>query len=178
VICFLLRGRMLAAICFVAVALLGEGMAGAEAPQIIWASEPVRPDETLVLAGEGFTSESVVELSEEVDESGAWKTLTPVAMTRESLKVVLPKKGSQKIWACRVRNGDRVSPVEWLNEPTAWWWCGDAGQTVTPGGWLRVFGLSMDMKGENVLTLTPRSGKPVSLKPKEVTAYALAFVTF
>jgi len=172
---FLLRGGVVAGVCFTAVAVFSEGVSGAEAPQIIWASEPVRPDETLVLAGEGFTSDSVVELSEKGDASGKWKALTPVAVTREALKVVLPKKGSQKIWACRVRNGDRVSPVEWLNEPTAWWWLGDAGQSVTPGGWLRIFGLSMDMKGENVLTLTPHSGKPVSLKPKEVTAYALAF---
>ena len=50
-----LRGRTLVGVCLVAVAALG-----ADAPRIIWASQPVRPDETLVLAGEGFTAESVV----------------------------------------------------------------------------------------------------------------------
>ena len=32
-------------------------------PQIIWATDPVRPGETLVLTGDGFTGNSVVEVS-------------------------------------------------------------------------------------------------------------------
>ena len=45
------------------------------APQIIWASDPVRPGETLVVMGEGFTSNSVVELNDP-STPGAWAALT------------------------------------------------------------------------------------------------------
>ena len=32
-----------------------------------------------------------------------------------------------------------------VNKPDIWWWQGDAGNTSTPGGWLRAFGRSVSV---------------------------------
>ena len=72
------------------------------APQVIWASEPVRPDETLMVMGEGFTGNSVVELGLRTDSSnpGAkeWTELRPIQASKRSLKVVVPKEWPLNMW--------------------------------------------------------------------------------
>ena len=57
------------------------------------------------------------------------------------------------IWACRVRRGETLSEPVILNAPEPWWWNGDSGQTASPGGWLRVFGKSLNFGGASQAVL-------------------------
>ena len=102
----------------------------AEPPQIVWASDPVRPDEVVLVQGEGFTAGCTVELSRLGDQT--WETIRPLQSSPQSLKFVVPKNWPMGIWACRVRSGDAVSETVVLNAPDPWWWNGDAGSTATP----------------------------------------------
>ena len=149
------------------------------APQVIWVSEPVRPDETLMVMGEGFTSNSVVELGLPTDsakpEVKEWTALRPIQASERSLKVVVPKAWPLNVWACRVREGRAVSSVGFLNEPEVWWWNGDGGEFATPGGWLRVFGKSLNFGGKSAMRLRAGDGRSVELVPRESSCYELAF---
>ncbi len=144
-----------------------------ETPHIVWASDPVRPGETVMLIGEGFTSNSVVELS----ESGSgqpWQALSQEQSGGRSFKAAVPKGVPQNVWACRVRQGDQVSPVEWLNEPVVWWCNGDGGETATPGGWLRVFGKSLNFGGRSRVRLRDGAGQNSELSPHASSCYELS----
>ncbi len=145
-----------------------------EAPQIIWASDPIRPGETVLLTGEGFTSNSVVELSE-TGAAESWAALEVLQVSAQSLKAIVPESRPLSVWACRVREGERVSKTEWLNEPAVWWWNGDAGEAATPGGWLRVFGKCLTFGGASRAVLQAASGPAVALSPQAASGYALLF---
>lgn len=149
--------------------------AASAAPKIAWASDPVRPGEIVVLIGDGFTSNSVVELSE--GGSGQpWTTLELIRAGGQSLKAVVPNKAPLNVWACRVRQGDQVSSTEWLNEPVVWWWNGDGGEFATPGGWLRVFGKSLNFGGKSRARLRAANGSSIELLPSESSCYGLMLV--
>ena len=163
--------------------LLVEGLSGLVAvaanndvsPQIVWASDPVRPGETLVVMGEGFRSNSVVELADS-PEAKTWTTLQPLQATEQSLKALVPKDLKLNTWACRVRHDNVVSAVEWVNEPDIWWLRGDNGNTsATPGGWLRLFGKSLCFGKDARAVLQSTGGKMFTLTPQESNGYALHF---
>lgn len=155
------------------VALLASCGAADEAG-VFWASDPVRPGEVLLLTGEGFTSNSVVELSD-TGAAEPWTALTVLQLGAQSLKAVVPDNRPLNVWECRVRNGDRVSKTEALNEPVAWWWNGDGGEFATPGGWVRVFGKSLHFGTSSAGALQDAAGKSVTLQPRTSTCYELAF---
>lgn len=172
------------------LALLGPPPAAAAeaSPQITWASSPVRPGEALLLQGEPFDAACAVELAaiastpaEEPaapppDEGLDWKAVPLLQARPQSLKALVPQDWPQGIWACRVRRGDAVSPSVWLNAPDPWWWNGDAGETATPGGWIRVFGncLQAAPPGQGLLR-APGGGRDISLPATAADAFALRF---
>jgi len=169
-----LRGvRFIGLFPLLAASFLLDGLADV-APQIVWASDPVRPGEALIVMGEGFTSNSVVELGEPAS-AAAWTALNPVQASGQSLKVVVPGTCPLSVWACRVREKDRVSPVEALNEPVVWWWNGNGGDSATPGGWVRVFGKSLHFGGTSAGVMLDAAGRSWTLKPRTSTCYELTF---
>lgn len=143
-------------------------------PQIVWTSTPVWPGETVVLMGEGFTSNSVVELGLK-GSAQTWTALQPMQTSGRCLKVVVPKEWPLSVWSCRVRQGDQVSPTDVLNDPAVWWWNGDGGDSATPGGWLRVFGKSLHFGGASAGAVLDHAGQSVTLSPRSSTCYELAF---
>ena len=149
-------------------------------PTIIWASSPVRPDETLVIAGDSLASDagpSVVELAA-LDNgpaglppagpeselpatpasipSTAWQPQPLLRVDAESVAAVIPAAWPQGLWACRVKRGDAASAPIVLNAPVVWWMQGDAGEMATPGGSVRVFGHSFRF---------PEAAEPATVKP-------------
>ena len=155
--------------------LLASGKTGEGIPQIVWASDPVRPGETLVVMGEGFSSNCVVELADRVDAQ-KWTALQSLQATPQSLKALLPQALKMDTWACRVRDGGTVSAVEWVNEPEIWWWRGDSGNaSATPGGWLRVFGKNLCFSKEARAVLQAAGGKAFTLTPQGTSNYAATF---
>jgi hypothetical protein len=165
-------------LALLSLAVVARSAAGAP-PQIVWASDPIRPDETLVVIGEGFSSNSVVELGVCVDAAKPdvkeWTALQPMQASERALKVLVPKGWPQNMWACRVREAHEVSRVETLNEPEVWWWNGDGGENATPGGWLRVFGKSLNFGGKGRAQLRGGEGRSIALAPRVSSGYALDF---
>lgn len=157
--------------------MLCAARAQAAGPVITWASDPVRPDETAMLLGEGFGPASVVELTrlQETPPANAgdsWEPVKPIQASETSLKFVIPKGWPLGAYACRVRQGEGLSAATVINAPDPWWWQGDGGETASPGGWLRVFGKSLNFGGESRIALRGAGGRLFVLKPA-ADGYAL-----
>jgi hypothetical protein len=139
--------------------LLSFGASAADVPVIFWVSDPVQPDETLMISGDFFTPQSVVELARVDDASGQpnapWISAPVLQVTAQSLKCVVPATFKPGIFNFRVRNGDVESKVQKINEPKPWWVQGDDGNSATPGGWVRVCGncLNFGVKSSIALKL-------------------------
>ena len=118
-------------------------------PIVFWHSDPVMPDETLVLSGADFSADSVVELALVGDNSKTkWTAVAPEQWSEISLKAVVPATWPKGVYACRVRNGENVSKTVFLNEPDVWWKQGEGGgDAALSGGWLRLFGKCLDIDG-------------------------------
>jgi hypothetical protein len=126
-------------------------LAKSSTPVIIWASSPVKPDETVIIQT-GEPVENVrVELARLEDGSPGTppnsklkiKTWTKVEVLQRgvtTLKFVVPADWQPGIYACRIGSGGLYSETALLNAPDVWWSQGDYGETATPGGWLRLAG--------------------------------------
>ena len=151
-------------------------------PQIFWASDPVRPDETVLLRGGGFGAQPAVEFArlEDGDPAAAnpsalkWVTLPALQPAVDALKFVVPADVRPGVFACRVvADGVRSAPAL-LNRPDVWWLQGDAETGATPGGWLRMFGKCLRSEAANVrVRLTSSSGAPVALNAEAADGWSL-----
>lgn len=159
----------------------------AEAPTIFWASDPVRPDETVLAVGEamgGVTSASMVRMQDSpaavpvsftAPKSYLWRKLTPTGVTPRAVRFVVPKDWIVGVYACKLTSTGGESKMFMVNAPNVWWLQGDAGVNALPGGWLRVFGKSLHFSGISQALLRNQSGKSVILKSLESDCYALRF---
>lgn len=165
--------------------LLGPLPTNATPPIITWGSDPVRPDETVLLQGEGFGDDCVIELGRLPDSEPVaprsdatlaverWESLSALQANERSLKFVVPKSWPMGVWACRVRRGGSVSQPMVLNAPESWWWNGDEGGLASPGGWLRVFGKSLNFGGVSRALLCSGEGRATPLQVSNADGYAL-----
>lgn len=135
------------------------------APVVIWASDPVRPGETVVVRGDGFGKKAKVEVSN--SGQGEWKAAEVQQQTERTLKFTLPDKLTSGPVSFRVLVGGEQSAVHHLNVPQVWWMQGDQVETATPGGWIRLFGLNLGMGEAAQLVLQGPKG-PVRLTPTPV----------
>lgn len=167
------------------LALLSPLPASGAVPAITWTSDPVRPDETVLLLGDGFGDDCIVELGQFPATPPAslkaaashpvehWEAIRPLQASAGSLKCVVPQSWPPGVWACRVRRGATVSQSVVLNVPEAWWFIGDGGESASPGGWLRVFGKSLGVGGASRALLQAHDGRTFSLQPSAADGYAL-----
>ncbi len=151
----------------------------AAAPHVFWASDPIRPDETVLLQGCDFAG-AVVEVVrlDDATPSGpakAWPwTAVPVLQASDcSLKFALPADWPLGVFACRVKTGQTSSDATLLNAPDPWWLQGDEGQRATPGGWLRVLGKSLYFDRPARIRLEPQTGDRVTLEATAADGYSL-----
>jgi hypothetical protein len=151
-------------------------------PVVNWASDPVRPDETVLLRGGGFGTQPVVEFARLADSDpvGAnplavtWVKLPALQPVDDALKFIIPSGTKPGVFVCRVvADGAHSAPVL-LNRPDAWWLQGDAGPSATPGGWLRIFGKCLGGDAASVLVrLVPASGTPIMLRAEAGDGWSL-----
>jgi len=154
-------------------------------PVVIWASDPVRAGESVLVRGDGFGKKALVEAS--FSENGKptdWKSLDVLQQTSSTLKFALPAKIGDGIVRFRISDGKDTSTPSILNAPKVWWMQGDETEMATPGGWLRIFGLNLELhpgakialrSADSVITLTPeaidefalRVSLPADLNPGE-----------
>ena len=161
-----------------AVLLLVAGGRAGETPHIFWASDSVLPGETVVLQGADFGTNTVVEFRPgTAAPNGAWTRAEILQRSADNLKAVLPADWPMGVFACRtVDLGNPVpSAVWWLNAPEGWWVQGDAGETATPGGWLRVCGRNLIFGGLSTARLVDESNREMSLEATNADGYALGF---
>lgn len=154
----------------------------AAGPQVFWASDPVRPDETVLLRGYGFGTQPEVEFARLDDGNPAsasqatltWSKLTALQPVDDALKFVIPSEVQGGVFACRVVSGGQRSAPVLLNQPDLWWLQGDAGAGPTPGGWLRLFGKNLGTNSAIVsVQLAPPSGPPVALRAETADGWSL-----
>ena len=156
-------------------------------PVVIWASDPVRAGESVVVRGDGFGEKAAVEIS--LSQNGNptdWQPAKVLQQTPSTLKFALPAQIGDGILRFRINDGKESSEPSLLNAPKIWWMQGDETETATPGGWLRLFGLNLNLRpgakatlraGDSTISLTPeaidefaiRIPLPADLKPGKYT---------
>ena len=138
-------------------------IAGAEAaPVVIWASDPVRPGETVVVRGDAFGKKAKVEVS--VSGQEEWKQAEVLQQTERTLKFVLPMEIPAGVVSYRIQADGAFSEVRKLNTPQIWWIQGDQVESATPGGWIRLFGLNLGLKkGAKLILRKDETSVPLRL---------------
>ncbi len=161
-----------------AVLLLGSAALRAETPRIFWASDPVGPDETVLVQGSEFDG-AKVELSKLADSgqpAAGPQKMEVLQGSESSLKFIVPADWKQGVYALKVTGKDGKVSKEWLiNSPDVWWVQGDEGEAATPGGWLRAFGKSLNFGEKTQLRLTDGAGKASIIEAGKADAFAASF---
>ena len=154
--------------------------------------DPLQPGETAVLSGGNFVTNAVVEVcrlpqpahvafpgeqppqEEFINRIGHWKSIKPIQASETSTQFVVPAGYQMGVFACRLAAGGRKSNAVLLNAPDVWWMQGDCGSAASPGGWLRVFGKSLNFGGTSHAILQGAHSKPIALKIAAADCYHLA----
>ena len=152
-----------------------------ETPKIIWASDPVLPDETVVMMGGPFREGATVEVARLGDTLApplklkveGWRQVKPLQTSAQSVKFVIPSDWKIGVYACRVSSGGKTSEPVLVNAPDPWWMQGDGGESASPGGWLRLFGKCLSFGGAVQVALKGADGEVRLLKPKQADCWSL-----
>jgi len=155
-------------------------------PKVFWASDPVQPDETVLVAGSGFGKSPVVQLVG-LEDGIAGRAGGPIVWlgerkavvvkilqpSDESLKFVVPAATKAAAWMFRVETQDAgASKPMRLNCPTVYWMQGDTGlRKASPGGWLRVFGRNVGSAGMGGCVQLRQEEETIDVTPTEPTAW-------
>jgi len=148
------------------------GSAALAQDHVFWASEPVRPNETVLLAGDQLDQVTQVRIRRVGGET--WQTVKLLQPTPSSLKFVVPAEWKNGVFECEIK-GAGWTQTMFLNDAEVWWLQGDGGGFATPGGTLRVFGKLQGMGTPAEAVLTATSGAPISLKTAPGDGYSLSF---
>lgn len=160
---------------FLGAYLAGETPSAWGKPQVFWASDPVRPDETVLVQGDELANIEV-EIARLDDlpigkpsgtlEVKQWTRVPVLQGSDQSLKFIVPYKEKLGIFAWRlVKDKEKfASSPQLLNAPDVWWVQGDLGASAHPGGWLRVQGKSLSFGTASTLRLVPSQGKAAELR--------------
>ena len=153
-------------------------------PNVFWASEPIEPDETAIVIGDGFRPDQAVEVIRVEDTApsppserppaimGATDDSQPLQSNSRCVKFVIPKSMGAGLYVCRLAT-ESGPAVVLLNRPRPIWLCGDSGPEANPTGSLRLFGRCLAKPGRQS-TLFLRGPREVALKPDEATCWSLS----
>lgn len=121
------------------------GVAWGETPQVFWTSYPVGAGDHVLVQGGDWGQSPVVEAN--------GRCVAAQVLSDSGLVFPFPVH-REEIVEGRIRSTGGVSRPFALNVPTVWWMQGDAGDTSTPGGTLRLFGRAL------APSVQEASGKP------------------
>ncbi len=127
------------------------------APAVFWASDPVRPGETVLALGAELGTQPTVVVERLMDgvvsqppaAAPAINVIGPSATVRQadgrSVKFTMPT-GVPGVYAWRLQSpAGTVQGL--LNRPAVWWALGDGGTHAVPGGSLRLYGKNLCAPG-------------------------------
>ena len=124
----------------VAGAVASMTASAAEKPEIFWASDPIRPGDTLMIQGHAFGGDAVVEASPA--PGTPVQKLEILDRNEQCLKALIPANWKANVYELQVRTGAGKAAAL-LNRPGNIWWVGDLGDRQTPGGRFRICGRNM-----------------------------------
>ena len=170
-------------LCCIALLLLlswSVSAAPAQTPRVFWASDPVQPNDTVLVMGEdlgGVTSVQVRRLPDTPAGAGTEQGMpvTPLQVTSQSVKFTIPAAWKIGVYACRLQAGPARSATFLVNAPDPWWHQGDGGDSSSPGGWLRVFGKCLSLGGGGQARLKAPNATTTILKTDHSDGYSLNF---
>lgn len=150
-------------------------------PVVFWASDPVGPDETALIVGDGLAKVETVEVARVADQAeraappAKGVKVVPMQVSNESLKFTIPKDMAQGVY--RITLGNDLAPILDLNAPTIYWPQGDLGASSSPGGWLRVFGRNIASGQGAMVRLKPAggAGAEITLQPSAASTWDATF---
>ena len=148
------------------------------APAIFWASDPVKPGETVLIVGDGFGDKPAVRVERLADDAGkpaTSMTVQTMQASDQSLKFRLPDDLGIGVYRVQISTGKDAAT--WLlNRPHVYWAQGDQGTNAAPGGWVRVFGRNIgDPAAATVLTLSADGGAVQRLTATAATPWEARF---
>ncbi len=119
------KKNIIAALFLLSVSLFGNDV------KITWVSDPVSPDEAVLVGGWDFSRLISVEVSR-VDDGAVgvpcakdytvadWQKVEAIQPNPNGFKFVIPNHFSQGIFASRV-SGEDCNDIHLINAPDAWW---------------------------------------------------------
>ncbi|GKS90186.1 hypothetical protein [Acidovorax sp. SUPP2539] len=123
-------------------------------PVGLWASQPVAPNDTVVVSAANAAPGATVQarrlddlplgnpLAGEQSSGGAWVDIVPLQATAQSVKFVPPNQGAG-VYEYRILANGTTGPIAQVNAPDVWFVQGDMGAAASPGGRLSVFGTAL-----------------------------------
>lgn len=126
--------------CLAVFALFCSALQADEAPVLLWGSAPVKPGETVLLHGGNFGTSPRIELA---TPTGS-RVVEPVSRSDSALMFTYPEDLTPSELRVRVVSDNGMSGYYALNAPDVWWTQGDWGDEASPGGWVRLFGRSIE----------------------------------
>jgi len=162
---------------------IGTSDASRVPPSIFWISDPVQPDEVVMVEGANWGNSPRIELSWLRDDKPGQPpagdaiiqknvVLTPLQVTSSSVKFLVPPDWKPGVYSFQVSADDSKSTPELINAPVPWWQQGDWGREASPGGWLRVFGRCLSMN-ENTTLALQHAGQTLILTPIQQDQWSL-----
>jgi hypothetical protein len=161
----------------------GNADASKVSPSIFWVSDPVQPNEIVMVEGANWGNSPSIELSwlkdnnpgqPPVSDAAIQKNtvLNPLQVTVSSIKFLIPPDWKPGVYSFQVSANDSKSEPALVNAPVPWWQQGDWGKEASPGGWLRVFGRCLSMDGKATLALQ-HSGQTLIFNPTQQDQWSL-----
>lgn len=149
----------------VALTILSCATAWAQSPVLLWQSDPVSPGEIALFAGADLGIDSVIEFRRLIDDPEKLTANESVRgiitqATETMVKTEIPSHFINGVYSFFIKN--KYGKIEGqLNSPNIYWWQGDSGQAVTPGGWLRLAGRNIVRTSSARLALKNSNGTQV-----------------
>lgn len=132
-------------------------------PSIFWASDPVQPGETVLVAGAGFGEKPTVTVTP-LGDAVRPVSATVLQPTDTGLKFVVPATLKPGAFTFTIKTADGTALRD-LNRPAIWWWRGVFGEIAEGGSELRLLGRNMACAGQKT-TVTFSGEKTQTVEAK------------
>lgn len=174
--------RQLSAIMGAAVAFLMLGGTAGAAPTVFWASDPVKPGQTVQLTGIDLDRVEAVEVSRLPDAIGGAGTVDPppqpaevLSRTESTLSFVVPSGLEPGVYSATLTNAETPVVVQ-LNAPDVYWIQGDRGPAASAGGWLRISGRNIALSELATARLIASDGREIDIKVEKPDQWSASFL--